>query len=80
MRIRIISLFRHHTVPHPHTPYRDLWMASDAMFDPSSPPVRMAATLPGLASTAPYTYYSGYLNAVPLCCRMRCERSIVAPT
>lgn len=29
----------------------------------ATPPVRMRATLPGLDSTGPYTYYSGYLDA-----------------
>ena len=33
------------------------------VFNPLSPPVRQPATLPGVASTAPYEYYSGYLNA-----------------
>ena len=29
----------------------------------TAPPSRMRATLPGLSSTAPYEYYSGYLDA-----------------
>ena len=30
---------------------------------PTQPPARMKVALPGVASTAPYEYYSGYLNA-----------------
>jgi serine carboxypeptidase-like clade 1 len=38
-------------------------MLSVASFDWRDPPARMKATLPGVADTAPYEYYSGYLDA-----------------